>query len=519
MNQTEEQLEEAKAPASVASSIPLPSATRQRGLASRAVRGGAILMVARSAVQLLVWGVTLYVARLLTPFDYGLMTTGMIFLGLADLLAEAGFGRALIQKDDLHPGDVDTAFTLSLSLAVGLYALLFLIAPFAADFLELPPLTTFLRVLGLLVLAIPFRTVSLALLDRDLKMGRQAFAHVVMSCAQSATVLTLALLGANYWSLVAGAILGRALEAILLLRAADYSPRLLWPFGKEHRAQRLAMVRFGLHVSLGSLLWYVYSSSDLAIISKVAGAEALGYYALAFQLISMPVQKLTVNTNQVAYPVFCRLQDDRPRLRNWYLRLTVMLGFLGAPALAGMALVAPDAFALVLGERWTPAVRPFQLLSVVGIVLVYGASVSPLLNALGRPDINLIYTAICTVLLPTGFVIGGWHYGVEGICLAWLILYPLAVAGLIVSTRRLTGVGLWDLLWAQRAVFAGVVFMVGIVILVRHALADASWVWLRLTLAIVAGAGSYAGFLLVFARHTVLADLRRLYRQLRGGVE
>src|SRR5437899_1124180 len=79
-------------------------------LAGRAARGGAILMAVRLLVQLFVWGVTLLVARLLTPFDYGLMTTGMVFLGLADLLAEAGVGRALVQKEDLQPADVTGAF-------------------------------------------------------------------------------------------------------------------------------------------------------------------------------------------------------------------------------------------------------------------------------------------------------------------------------------------------------------------------------------------------------------------------
>src|SRR5262249_38681599 len=159
------------------------------------------------------------------------------------------------------------------------------------------------------------------------------------------------------------------------------------------------------HVSLGSLLWFVYSSSDAAIVGKLAGPIALGYYSLAFQLISLPVQKLTGNVNQVVYPVFCRLQNDPARVRDWYLRLTVLLMFFSMPTLIGMALVAPDAFAVVLGERWVPAVLPFQLLSGAGLLMVLSHSLPPVFNALGRPDINMKYTLVCTLLFPACFII------------------------------------------------------------------------------------------------------------------
>jgi O-antigen/teichoic acid export membrane protein len=336
--------------------------------------------------------------------------------------------------------------------------------------------------------------------------------HVVCSVVQSGTVLGLALGGAGYWALAAGAILGRVLEVATLMHAAGWTPRLAWP----GRAQP-GLIWFGMHAGLSSLLWYVYSNCDFAIVGMLAGQTALGWYALAFQLISLPVQKLTANTNQVIYPVFCRLQNDRPRLRDWYLRLTVLLGFLGVPTLVGMALVAPDAFALVLGPKWTPAVLPFQLLSVVGILMVYSYSLPPLFNALGRPEINLRYTATCTVLFPLAFLAGGLLAGLTGICVAWLILYPLAVATLVHLTRSVTGVGLDDLLRAQLPVAGAALCMIGVVLAVQAALADASWPWLRLGACIVAGAATYAGVMLVFARHTVLADVRRLMGEMRGG--
>jgi O-antigen/teichoic acid export membrane protein len=468
-------------------------------------------MFARLAVQLLVWGVTLAVARLLTPFDYGLMTTGMIFIGLADLLGEAGVGRALIQKKELEPADLGHAFTISLALSAGLYAALWAAAGPVGAYLDQPEFPPFLRVLGLFVLLVPFRTVPLALLDRDLRMGRQAAAHVLSSLLQSGTVLALALAGWGYWSLAVGTVVGRLLEVAALMRATGWAPGLLLP-----GAGQLGLVRFGAHVMLGNLLWFLYSNSDFAVVGKFAGVVELGYYSLAYQLMSLPVLKLTSSINQIVYPVFCRLQDDRERLRDWYVRLTVLLSFLGAPTLAGMALVAPDAFSVLLGPKWGPAILPFRLLATVGVLLVVVASLPPLLNALGRPELPFRYTAVCAVIMPASFVVGVRVWGVVGVCLAWLVVYPVIVAGFYHFTRRVTGVGLGHLLRAHAPVLGAVLVMVACVLLAQHAARGLEPAGLRLALTVATGALVYAGVLMLFARRTVLADLLTLWAELRG---
>jgi O-antigen/teichoic acid export membrane protein len=334
---------------------------------------------------------------------------------------------------------------------------------------------------------------------------------VASAFVHTGLVLFLALEGMGYWALAAGALLARVLEVAALVWCAGWRPRLRLP-GMRARG----LLAFGLHVSFASLLWFVYSNSDYAIVGRLAGPVALGYYAIAFQLISLPVQKLTANVNQVAYPVFCRLQHDRPRLRDWYLRLTVLLGFFGTPALAGMLLVAEDAFAVVLGEKWVHAVLPFQLLAGAGILMVFSYSLPPLLNALGRPDINTKYTLVCTVVFPVCFVAAGLLYGLIGICLAWLVIYPPMVAVLLWWTKPVTGVGPLDLVWAQLPVLGAVVFMAAAVLLARWALADSGQAGVRLAVSIAVGAVAYAGWMLAAGRRTVLKDLRALLRELKG---
>jgi teichuronic acid exporter len=480
-------------------------------LRRRAVRGGVILLASRWLTQLFVWAVTLIVARLLRPYDYGLMTTGTIFVGLADLLAEAGVARALIQKDEVGEEDLAEGFTLCLVFSVVLYGLLLVAAGPAALFLDIPEFAPFLRVLGLLVLLVPFRSIPLAILDRGLRLGKQSAVHVASVVFQAGLVLGLAAAGCGFWALAAGVLSARVLETLALSYYAAWRPRLRRP-----GARARGLLGFGVYVTLGTLLWFVYSNSDFAVVGKLAGPVALGFYALAFQLISMPVQKLTANVNQIAYPVFCRLQNDRARVRAWYLRLTVLLGFLGTPAMAGMALVAHDGFAVVLGPKWLPAVLPFQLLSVAGIALVIGSSLPPLFNALGRPDINFKYAAACALIFPLGFFLTGLFLDVIGICLVWLVVYPLMVGGLVHLNQQTVGFRLRDLLIAQAPVVGATLFMAVVVLTAQWLLADLDSIPVRLGLTIGAGIAAYVGFALVFARHTVLADLRAVWRDLRG---
>jgi O-antigen/teichoic acid export membrane protein len=311
-------------------------------------------------------------------------------------------------------------------------------------------------------------------------------------------MLCLAVGGYGFWALAWGTLTTRALEAVMLPYLAGWWPRIVVP-GRH----AMVLLKVGIHVSSGALLWFAWSNADYAVVSKVVGPAALGYYALAFQLISLPVQKLTGNVNQAVYPLYCRIQHDRDRLRDWYLRTTALLSLLGMPVLGGMAVVADDAFALFLGEKWLPAVVPFQVLAVVGMIMTVSYSLSPLINALGRPDINLRYTILSTIILPSGFVILGVTYGLIGIFLAWLTLYPPLEMWIVHSTRQLTGCGVRDLAIAQLPVLMGVLAMAATTLLARKLFSDLSPAVLRLGATVLVGAVTYVGFMLVVARRTV----------------
>src|SRR5205823_3370345 len=157
--------------------------------------------------------------------------------------------------------------------------------------------------------------------------------------------------------------------------------------------------------------------------------------------------------------IFCRMGHDRERVRAWYLRLSILFAFLATPALVGLALVAKDAILVVLGEKWAPAVLPVQIMSLAGVFMVLGSSIDVVYNALGRPDINFRFTALCVVVYPPLFYLSGLYWGLNGVALVWAICYPIMLLLLIRATRSVTGVGVRDLIDSQLPIWLAVLLM------------------------------------------------------------
>ena len=315
----------------------------------------------RLVVQLLTTVVTFLVARFLRPYDYGVITTSWIFVNLGDALASTGLGVALVQKPELTERDMAEGFTLNLLLSLAICSVLFAVAAPLAVYFESPDMTAVLRISALALLLSPFRTVSMALLERRIQLGRHSAVYAGTALVQSAVTLSAAYAGFGYWSLVASFCVARVLETAAFFYLAPWTPRLCLPGGSGW-----GLHKFVLHAMGSSLAWLVFSQADFAVAAKVVGPVELGYYALAFQLISLPTNRLAASFGQVAYAVFCRLENRRDQVREWYLRLVALMGAIGLPIFVGMALVAGDGVAVVLGPKWLP-VAPFLRLLCAGL--------------------------------------------------------------------------------------------------------------------------------------------------------
>jgi O-antigen/teichoic acid export membrane protein len=476
-----------------------------------AARGAASVVAVRLGMQLLSVAATFFVARLLRPYDYGVLTTSSLFVNLADVLATAGLGAALVQRRDLGEDAAREVFAVTLVFSAALTLIVVAAAPAVAAFFQTPELVRVLYVTAPVLLLNPFRTVGQALLERRLQLGRTAAIYGVFTTLQLCFVVGAALAGLGYWSLVLGYCLARSLETGMLMHQARWRPALRWP-GPESRA----LLGFGARSMGSNLLWIIYSQSDFAVAGRLLGPHLLGAYSLAFQTVSIPANRLSAALGQVSYTVFCRMQEQPERMRDWYLRLVRVLAATGMPFLVGLALVAADAVEVVLGPRWRAAVLPIRLLCVPGYVLYINATFYGMITARGRPDLPMRYNAAYALLLPPLFLAGGLARGLVGICLVWTIAYPIIAATFVALSRPVVGFGLRDLARCHVPTLkASAAMALAVLAFQRFALPGGPGL-ARLAGAVAVGAVTYVGAIWVLERETVFRDLGTLLRDLKG---
>jgi O-antigen/teichoic acid export membrane protein len=193
-----------------------------------------------------------------------------------------------------------------------------------------------------------------------------------------------------------------------------------------------------------------------------------------------------------------------------------LAGAIGLPVFVGMALVAVDGVAVVLGPKWLPAAPFLRLLCAPGYVLFLTCTLHPVLNAFGRPDLPAKYNGAYALFMPAAFLLAGRSHGLLGICTAWAVLYPAITAALVHLTRPVLGFGVGELARSQAPACAGALAMAGAVLGVQWCLPGADRAFLRLTLSIATGAAVYPAAVWMLARQTVVRDLRMMLQQLKG---
>lgn len=476
----------------------------------RAVRGGAILIAARLGLQVFQWGTTLVVARLLLPEHYGLVAIAALFVDLASLLASAGFGAALVQQAQITRKLEGQAFTLSLLLAATVYGVIWIAAPHIAQHFDKPEFVTFLRFMALTLWLIPINTVCNALLERELRLGTQAAVMGIVIVLQGTIALGMAYAGYGVWALGVSVVSASTAQALANWYFSGWRPVMAWP-----SAEARGLTRFGAMLTTSSVLWFIYISSDTLAISILLGPALVGIYAIALQLVRMPVDKISISINSVAFAVYCRMTSEPDRLREWYLQLLSLVLCFVAPVLVGAALVANDVLPVVLGEHWRPIVVPFQILAPVGVSMIIATTLTPLLNALGRPDIPMKFTAVCTAIYPPAFLLATYWFGLVGACLVWLVLFPAQTVLMIHLSRGTTGVSVPLLLRKLTPVLAGLLMMAVSVTVVRYMTAHLPLAP-RVALNVATGAFTYAGCVLQFGGWRMVETLLAMLRQLRS---
>ena len=370
--------------------------------------------------QAIGFGVSLILARLLVPAEFGLIAMLGIFIGLGTVLINSGLTQSLIRTEILDDEDYSTVFYFNLAGSIIIYGLIFLAAPLIAAFYKQELLTLIVRIYSVTFVINAFSAIQTARLTKNLDFKTQMKVSVPSLILGSAVGVTMAYTGYGVWSLVWSGIVQSLAATIQLWYWSKWIP--LWAFNVEKFKKHF---HYGVKLMLSGILDIIFTNAYTIIIGKFFAPAQVGFYTRAEALQMLPVGNVSSIITRVSFPLFSSIQNDDVRLKSVYKRIMQMVIFLVAPILIIMAVLAEPLFRFLFTEKWLPAVPYFQILCFNGILYPIHSYNLQILNVKGRSDLFLKLEVIKKIVVVLVILIS-FQYGIYGLLYGSVITSILA---------------------------------------------------------------------------------------------
>ena len=401
----------------------------------------AIEITSRYGVQIVV---TVILARLLTPADFGLIAMLLVFTSVGALLVDSGFGTALIQRRHISIDDETTVFGYALLSGLIAGLTLWLVAPAIASFYRQPQLISLTRLVAWVLPLGALAAVPDALLTKRLDFASRARAEIIASGISGLVAIALALRGFGVWSIAWQGVIAIGFRAALLWTYARWRP-----IGRINRASFRHLFGFGGFLLLAQLLDTLYVRGQTLLLGRLFDAPTLGYYTLAQNAQQAPVGFIGTVLNRVGLPVFSEITEEPKKLRD-ALRMSLRVSlFIFLPCMVGLALVAKPLVILIYGARWQSAAPVLALLSLAAAPWPLHVLNLAALTARGRTDL-LLRIEIFKKLVSIIFVLIAAPFGPVAVASAVLLgsLYSIGIN--TYYSKRLLGYGVLEQIADQK---------------------------------------------------------------------
>lgn len=309
--------------------------------------------------QLVSFVVSLVLARLLGPSDYGIVSLVLVFTAIALVFVQGGFNTALIQKTDASEMDYSSVLVFSLSMAILIYAVLFAVAPAIALFYGSPQVCQILRVLALLLLPGAYNSVQVAYAEKSFQFRKLFVANLTTAVCSGVVGIGLSFAGAGVWALVAQQLGNQVFVCIVLAFLLRWRPRL----GFSYESMR-SLFSFGANVLAGDLLVQVFLNLRSLIVGRVFDTATLGLFNRGRQFSTALMSAITGSMQEVMLPTFSGVQDQPDRVLSIVRKSVGVSCFAIFPLMFGLAAVAKSLVVVLLGDSWISCVPYLQIFAI-----------------------------------------------------------------------------------------------------------------------------------------------------------
>lgn len=370
--------------------------------------------------QIISFGISIVVARILVPGDFGIMGIAMMLIGYANLFTAFGFSEAIIQKGVRDSRTINSIFTFNLAVSSALAVLFYLLAGQIAIFFQSPECELVIKVLSVYFVITAFSAIPNALLRRDMDFKTLSIIELGGSFLMSVLTLMLALNAFGYWALVYGQLIPTILVTAFLCFKVRWVPGICF-----HLPSLRGIFDFGLWNFLKTQLGFVAQHTDKFIVGKWIGAAGLGLYDKAVSIAELPYNSIIMNINGVMFSSFSKAKDDKAQLQQQFKKSLSLLSLIHFPICCGLIVIAPYFVHYFLGTNWVPMILPFQIVLAGGIFRTFSGMTASLNVGIGQYRVHtllyggawLFFVVACLVLVEKGIAGVALSYVFYNLCL------------------------------------------------------------------------------------------------------
>ena len=364
--------------------------------------------------------VSIILARLLLPEQFGLIAMLGIFVGLGTSLLESGLSQSLIRTTDPDLEDYSTVFYFNLAGSFIVYAIVYFCAPYIAVLYHQPQLENITRWYCLIFITNALSSIHYTRLTKQMLFKKELTITIPSLILSSIVGITMAYSGYGVWSLVASGLTQSLAVAVQMWIRSDWRPVL--SFNKEKFKYHFD---YGYKLTLSGMLDTLFTNAYVIIIGKYFAPAQVGFYNRAETIKQLPVSNISNVLNKVTFPLFAEVKDDDVRLKDIYSKIMQMVLFFVAPILLIMAALGEPLFRLLFTDKWLPAVPYFQILCWAGILYPIHAYNLNILKVKGRSDLFLKLEIIKRTMVVL-IIAMSLPYGIYGLLYGGIITSVLA---------------------------------------------------------------------------------------------
>lgn len=328
--------------------------------------------------------VTIVLARMLEPSEYGLIAMVSVIIALLNVFVDSGMANALVQKKDADDLDFSSVFYFNIIFCSVLYILLFISSPVIADFYHKSELSSVTRVLGLTMLISGVKNVQMSVISKNMQFRRFFFSTMSGTIIAAVVGITMAYKGYGIWALVAQNITNTLIGTIVLWITVKWRPKLIFSFDRLK-----ILLSFGWKILISNLLETVYNNMQQLIIGVIYSSADVAFFNKGKSFPLLIIDNLNSSLNSVIFPTMSAAQDNKETLRNMTRRSIKVSMYVVIPMMFGMFVVAKPFISVLLTDKWLASV-PYMRIFCIALMFypLHSANLNAIL-AVGRSDLYL----------------------------------------------------------------------------------------------------------------------------------